>query len=610
MQTASWDNSNVYKSFEDPQIEVDTKLITNTSERLNKRSDFYKALILKIELKEFEELQTSLEEMKALYRAYLDGVIHLYTIYNFASTAVSVNTKDEVAKSLQSKMEKILVEMNNAIKPLQLCLYKAPADIISQFVDDNKTRELTFYLSKERKFIDHLLNVNEEMLLSTFSLDGLTAWGKLYDNISGAMKVDLDGEKIGLSKANNFYSHPDRNLRQKAYRGINKAWQEQEISANAILNSINGWRNENFKVRSTKKELHYLDQACHSAHIKRETLNALMEAASLKKSFGQEVLDLMAHELKIEKMAPWDLMAPAPYQSSKNSQESKITYPEAIALIKAAFSEVNPEMAAFAQHMFDKKWIDCSPGENRAQGAYCTGFVRVNEPRVFMTYDGSMKNVITLAHEIGHAYHNWVMSDIPLVESQYPMTLAETASIFAETVVRDYLVRKSQSKEELLAISWQDIQSIQSLLINIPARFEFEKNFVEARMKKTLSVEETKDLMIAAQKTWYGETLSEYDEMFWASKLHFSMSGRSFYNYPYTFGYLFSLGIYSKKDSMGADFHSKYVALLRDTGRMSAEDLVLKHFNEDITKKEFWLKSIAIVEKSFEHFKSMLKPTA
>jgi oligoendopeptidase F len=186
------------------------------------------------------------------------------------------------------------------------------------------------------------------------------------------------------------------------------------------------------------------------------------------------------------------------------------------------------------------------------------------------------------------------MRDIPLNETFYPMTLAETASIFAETTVRDYLLKTSKSQEAMKNILWQELESAQSLLINISSRFEFEKSFVEKRILRNVTVPETKEIMIASQKRWYENTLSEYNEMFWASKLHFSISGISFYNYPYLFGYLFSLGIYAKKEDLGADFHNRYVELLRDTGRMNAEDLILKHFNEDITKKDFWLKSIKI----------------
>ncbi len=601
LQTASWDNSNIYKNLKDPKIEEDLKIIETNTRTIESKKSFFNDLMIQIENNQMEELYNSMELMKELNRLYLDTNIIFYKVTTYAMTSTSVNALDYDAKALSDKANKLSVSFLKAFKPVQMCILKSPADFCMLFLDDERTKELAFKLTMDRKQIDHLLSVNEEVLLAGFSLDGLSAWGKLYNDISGAMKVTIDSEIIGLATANNFYSNNDRVKREKAYRAINESWRQQEISACAILNSINGWRNENFKVRSTKKELHYLDQTCQAANITRETLDTLMTTAYDKRSVGQEVLRLMAKELNLDNLGPWDLMAPAP--ELKTAEQ--ISYPEAIAIIKEAFGEVHTEMADFAQMMMDKKWIDCADSANRAQGAYCTGFANVREPRVFMTYDGSMKNVITLAHEIGHAYHNWVMRDIPFTEAMYPMTLAETASIFAETTVRDYLVRTSKSKEELKSILWQEIQSAQSLLINIPSRFEFEKRFVELREKKNVTVPETKELMIASQKYWYENTLSEYDEMFWASKLHFSMAGRSFYNYPYMFGYLFSLGIYAKKEQFGSDFHSRYVKLLRDTGRMTAEDLIQKHFNEDITKKDFWLKSIRIVEDSVSKFKEI-----
>ncbi|MBC7427928.1 MAG: M3 family oligoendopeptidase, partial [Bacteriovorax sp.] len=538
---------------------------------------------------------------KELHRLYLDTDVVFYKLGSYAMMANSVNALDYEAKALSDKVNKLSNDFMKAVKPMQLCVQRSPVDFFNAFVDDPRTKELTFKLTNMRKQLDHLLSVNEEVLLTGFSLDGLNSWGKLYNDISGSMKVMIDGKSIGLATAKNLYSNDDRTLREKAYRAVNESWKQQEISACAILNSINGWRNENFKVRSTKKELHYLDQTCLAANITRDTLQALMSTTYDKRAVGHESLNLMAKELKINQLGPWDVMAPMP----SSTATSKISYPEAIQIIKEAFAEVHPDMAEFAQMMMDKKWIDSADSENRAQGAYCSGFANVREPRVFMTYDGSMGNVITLAHEIGHAYHSWVMRDLPLCETFYPMTLAETASIFAETLVRDYLLKTSKSNEEKKLILWQELESAQSLMINIPARFEFEKRFIELRKTKNVTVPETKELMVASQKYWYEETLSEYDEMFWASKLHFSMSGRSFYNYPYLFGYLFSLGIYAKKDSLGADFHSRYVELLRDTGRMNAEELIQKHFNEDITKKDFWLKSIRIVEDSVKKFKTL-----
>ena len=221
-----------------------------------------------------------------------------------------------------------------------------------------------------------------------------------------------------------------------------------------------------------------------------------------------------------------------------------------------------------------------------------------------MTYTGSMGNVLTLAHELGHAYHNWVMKDLPFGETHYSMSLAETASIFAETLVKDSLLKECKTNQEKLNILWQDAQSASSLLINIPARFEFEKNMVEARMKTNIPADDLKSMMNDAWKKWYETTLSEYDPMFWANKLHFSISSFGFYNYPYLFGYLFSLGLYAQKET--GQFSELYKNILKDTGKMTAEDLIKKHLDQNIEDPQFWKKSLSIVEKSIDQFESLI----
>jgi oligoendopeptidase F len=604
LATTSWDNTNIYLNLNDPKIEVDISKIEKGIMEIEEHKKFFNHLISEMEHGRFSECFSNIELIRNVCKLELDLSIILYTLGTYGHTSMSVDTQNAKAKTLNNKVNALSVKFSKAYKAIYISLLRAPSDFIQEFLKDPRVEEMSFILNYERKQNDFLLPVSEEVLLTGFSLDGLTAWGKLYTDISGAIKVTIDGEEMGLAKANNFLSKPNREMREKAYRAINQSWKQNEISACAILNSINGWRNENFHVRSHKKNLDFLDYTCHSTRISRKTLDTLIDTTFEKRKLGHDILKVMASEYSTSKLGPWDMLAPMPVE--QNTQATSVTFPKAIEIIVEAFGELNGEMASFAKMMFEKNWIDSTPSSNRAQGAYCTGFASVNEPRVFITFDGSMKNVVTLAHEIGHAYHNWVMRDIKLSETHYPMTLAETASIFAETVVRNYLIKNSKSKTELKSILWQEIQSAQGLLINIPARFEFEKRFATLRKEKSISVTETKELMIEAQKHWYGDSLSEYDEMFWASKLHFSMSGRSFYNYPYLFGYLFSLGIYSKKDEFGADFHTRYVNLLRDTGRMTAEELVKKHLGEDLTSKEFWNRSIKIIEDTFTEYKKLI----
>ncbi len=598
LQTTSWDNSHIYSGFQDPRIQSDIQFIEEKTAYLKSRISSFEALVPQIENKSTAELEETIPLARETYRLDLDLLVSLYTIGTFAQSATSVDSLNYEAKNLGNKVSQLMAQLNKATKPLNIFLKRAPSNYLEKFLADDSVNEMAFQLRFAAQEKDYLLNVSEEILLEGHAVDGFQAWGKLYSEIAGALKVNIQGEEMGIAQASNILYKPDSMAREVAYRGINKAWQQNEISANAILNSINGWRVENYQARSKKKELHYLDQTCRQQKITRKTLDTLMQTTYEQRHIGQKALKLMAKELGLKKLGPWDLLAPYP---AKN-ETAKITFPKALDIVMQAFGNFSPDMADFAKLMYDKRWIDSGATPNRGSGAYCTKFASNREPRVFMTFDGTMSNVITLAHELGHAYHNWVMKDLKLGQSHYPSTLAETASIFAETLVRDAILENSRSVQDKKAILWQEVESAASFMINIPARYEFEKNFLEIRNKKKLTVPETKELSLRSWETWYEDTLTEYNEMFWASKLHFSMTHMSFYNYPYLFGYLFSLGIYSKKNELGNRFKDLYLNVLIDTGSMTAEDLIQKHFNEDISKKDFWMNSFGIVKKSIDTF--------
>jgi oligoendopeptidase F len=267
---------------------------------------------------------------------------------------------------------------------------------------------------------------------------------------------------------------------------------------------------------------------------------------------------------------------------------------------------VDAEMAEFVDLMIENGWIDAEPTENRRLGAYCTKFAATRTPLVFMTWGGSRSDLLTLAHELGHAFHNWVMRDMPLCQTRYPMTLAETASIFAENVVRDYLLEQVANREEKLEMLWEELSSCYALMVNIPVRFEFEKRFYEQRNEGELTASQLCELMSETWSEWYGDSMSEPDPYFWASKLHFSISEVSFYNYPYLFGYLFSIGVYAQRESKGEHFYIDYVNLLRDTGSMMAEEVVDKHLGMDLSQADFWQQSIDRVKAKIDEFELLL----
>lgn len=329
-----------------------------------------------------------------------------------------------------------------------------------------------------------------------------------------------------------------------------------------------------------------------------------MSVAKNHRAIGQKAGKLMAKVHGLQRMTPWNHLAAMP---PLGSGEAKVyEFAEGIEVIKRAFEQVNPEMAEFVQTMVDNGWIDAEPSENRRLGAYCTQLAATRTPLVFMTWGGSRSDLLTLAHELGHAFHNWVMRDLPLCRTSYPMTLAETASIFAENIVRDYLLEQAKTSEEKLEMLWEELSSAYALTINIPVRFEFEKAFYQARQESELDADQLCDLMSTTWAEWYGDSMEGTDPYFWASKLHFSISELSFYNYPYLFGYLFSQGVYAQREQKGESFYPDYVALLRDTGSHLAEDVVFKHMNKDLTQSEFWEQGMQSLSMKVDEFEALL----
>lgn len=597
----TWDNRHFFKSTDDPQIAT---TISDIRVQIAKIAAACAPFTQRIETAEElsdEEFAPVLTDLQDIHHMRTTLVKQLGNVRTYIYTALSVDAKDANASTTMSKLQQVGAELEQATTPMEIFLNRVRPELIAAVIADPVMAEMGFLLTHQRKLKDQLLSIAEENLIAGLSVSGLQGWGNLYTKLAGTLKCMVQGETMGLAKAANLLSSPQRETRLAAWQGVRNAWSAHQETAATILNSINGWRLEETKKRATIRELHYLDKSCHQSRIERRTLNALMETTYEYRAIGQRALQAMAKVLNISQMAPWDLKAPAPAAGDA----SAISFEAAITLIADAFRQLTPEMGDFAVMMAEKGWIDGKPTPNRATGAYCTRFAEPREPRIFMSFEGSMTNVITLAHELGHAWHNWVMRDLPSMQTYYSMTLAETASIFAETLVRDALLQQAETPAQKLEILWQDAESAAVFLLNIPARFEFEKRLVEARKQGVAIAPKLKTMMAESWQMWYEDSLSEYDDMFWATKLHFSISQLSFYNYPYLFGYLFSLGIYAQQERYGAGFNDLYTKILRDTGTMTAEELVAHHLQQDISQPQFWKDSLNIVADSVAQFEQL-----
>ena len=601
----AWDNSTEYGGYSDPMLLADLARVAALIAQIDTCS---LALAATVEHGRFSDSGPATAACDLLLLR--DEALTLAgNVTTYASCALSVNGADGEAKKLLNRVEQERARLAVALQPLQMWVAMADETVMAVFFAHPVTHPHRFAISRLRKERDHLLTLAEEKLVKSLEIHGPAAFGHLYDGLSSLLRCTVElphgPRTMGLAEAANHLRDPDPQVRRAVYDATNNAWQSQQESCAAVLNNINGWRHEIYRRRSQVKRVHFLDPALHRSCMERPTLDAMLDAVHRNRDIGRRALALKAKLMGVPALGPWDLFAPPPQMPEAG--ESLFSFASAVGLVSDAFDAIDPAMGAFVRLMQDKRWIEGSIQDNKRPGAYCTKFLKSRSPRVYMTYAGSLDNVATLAHELGHAFHSWLMRDLPLAELSYPMTLAETASIFAETALNDALMARCQgSPASLLPILWASAGDAEVFILNIPARFTFETRFNEIRQEQLLPPDEISRLMTEAWQTWYGESLSAMHPMFWASKLHFHMSSLSFYNFPYTFGYLFSLGVYAQRKVLGADFFPRYCELLRDTGRMTVEELAAKYLGCDLTGPAFWQSSLDIVAQKIAFFATVV----
>lgn len=515
----------------------------------------------------------------------------------FISCLSAQDVTDEKASLLVGKRSELRAELDAIMsKFVQKLVAIEDTKWVTLLQHDGLT-ELSFVLNEYREQAKELLNVEQEVLINDLGVDGYHGWSQMYDTIVGKMTVEVEEDNkvksLSVGQASNKLGHPDRKVRKAVFDKLGEAWKEQSALFGQTLNHLAGFRLQTYKHRNWKS---VLKEPLAINRMKQETLDAMWTAISNNKKHFVKYLEKKADLLGLDKMSMYDIGAPLTNTVNKSS------YTEASKFIVDHFGKFSPKMADFAQMAFDKRWIEAEDRAGKRPGGFCTSFPDSEQTRIFMTFSGTSSNIATLAHELGHAYHQHVMNDVNGLNQRYAMNVAETASTFAEMIVADASVKNAQNKEEKIGLLEDKIQRSVAFFMNIHARFIFENRFYEERKEGLVSVNRLNEIMVEAQKEAYQDALEEYDPNFWSSKLHFHITGVPFYNFPYTFGYLFSLGIYAAAKEQGENFEDAYIALLRDTGRMNVEDLAMKHMNVDLTKPDFWEAAIQLCVKDVEEF--------
>jgi oligoendopeptidase F len=518
--------------------------------------------------------------------------IYLLQADSFITCLLAQNPKDRKATSLQREIGYINASFESLIQDTQKSLLGIKKKLWEDMLNTNLLSKYKFILNEWHKKGELLLTEREENLVNDLKVDGYHAWGEFYNALVSDIKIHviLNGEtnELSVGQAINLRTHPDEEVRKRSYEALEKVWTEKEELFARILNHIAGFRLQVYKRRGIEN---VIKEPLIDNRLEEETLNAMWRTVNKYKAPFTDYLNKKAEILGETKLNSYNFWAPV------SESKQQIEYKKAVDFVTRHLSKFGPELKTFILNAFEKGWVESENRPNKSAVAFCAGFPLSGKSRVFMTYGGSINDVLTLAHELGHAFHNHAMKEVDGFSKEYPMSLAETASTFSEMIVLDAAIDETTSVEEKLFLLDEKLKRSVMNFMNIHSRFLFEKNFYEERKKGYVSASRLNILMKEAIDKGYNGALGNVSVHSWIWTPHYYITKSPFYNFPYTFGYLFSLSLYAKAKEKGPEFEEDYLALLRDSGRMSAEDLVLKHLGEDITSETFWEKGINLCIK-------------
>ena len=589
-----WDMTPIYPSMDSKEFANGFSNAVQDIENLAKLFDDYHVMKLPAEPAVHQNMIQAFETVIAQYNTVLEAI---ETLAVYIMCFVTTNSYDTLAQAKLSELQQSMLILSQL--GIRLTAWIGSLNVEVLIERSPIAREHAFMLRKAKISAEHLMTPDEENLASELNLSAGTAWEKLHSDVTSQLMVSLElsGEKqvLPMSMVRNLASDPNREIRRSAYEAELEGWKRVSLPLAAALNSIKGEVNVLARRRgwSSPLEASLLDN-----NIDRVTFDAMLAAAYESFPDFRRYLRTKARALGLPRLAWYDIFAPI------SSIEKVWEYQDASAFIIEQFGSFSQRLSDFAARAFRENWIDAEPREGKVDGAYCTP-LRGDESRVFANYKASFDGVSTLAHELGHGYHNLNLAHRTMLQRSTPMTLAETASIFCETIIRNAAMQNAERQEQI-AILEASLQGACQVVLDITSRFLFEQRVFEQRMRRELSIDELNDLMLEAQRETYGDGLDEkaLHPYMWAMKPHYYSSRLSFYNYPYMFGLLFGLGLYARYKEDSKKFKSGYDELLASTGLADAASLA-QQFGIHIRSVDFWRASLDIVRRDIELFEEL-----
>jgi pepF/M3 family oligoendopeptidase len=584
-----WSLKSIYPSFKSQEYKTDMAL-------LKERIASFEKLLKKQESQEFSE-----KSLFVLIKAFETAADTANNLGAYTEVIYTTNTKSKEAVAEINNIDSLSLPLSKNTVRFRALLLKNKSAILKIVKKSTLLKDYNLFITESIEKAKYQMSTEMEDLASDLAMSGADAWARLHSAISSTISAVWDtktSEKKTLTALRDLAHNSDREIRKRAYEAEINLLKENEIALAASLNGVKG-----AAISLDKRRLweSVVKKSCFQSRISEAALSALISTLEKSLPLFRRYLTAKAKILGIEKCAFYDIFAPV----QNGGESKKWSWKEACNFIVERFNEFDPVMADFAKEAYSKSWVDAEGRDGKIGGAYCEDFPLAKESRILCNFDGSFDSLVTVAHESGHAFHHRIVKDLPRFQSLYPMTLAETASIFAETIVFEGALKTADNSEKLSLIEG-NIADCCQVIVDILCRFYFEKELFEKREKGEVPPEELCAMMLDAQNKTYGKSLGVKHQYMWAVKVHYYNYNLPFYNYPYAFGQLFSLALYANAKKEGSSFAKTYRNLLLETGRLSSVELTRKA-GFDIEKEAFWQNGIKIIAGRIKQFEDMIE---
>ncbi len=579
-----WNLDDIYTSFESEAFRTDFK----------RCDDAISAV--RLSAGKCSEAGDTVEKIERCVDALNDFNTCLSRLWAYTSLVLSVESKNKTAIGYLEKLEEKMIELTEPRVQIQKWL-SSIANLDECIDKSDLLKEHAYFLKEQAKEARYLISEKEEIVLAKLKKTGSSSWRNLCNMLISNLMVTIETEgqtkELPLPVVRSMSHERDRETRKKAYYAEMKAYDKIEVPMAACLNAIKG------EVQTVSDLRGYgspLEMTLMNSRMKKESLDAMLKAIRKHlprfRDYYRKKNALLGNT---GAMPFYDVFAPL-------GADMKFSYSEAKDFIVRHFGAFSGKLSSFAENAFSKRWIDSEPREGKRGGAFCYNIHSIKQSRILSNFKNSLSDVSTLAHELGHGYHGECLKNETPLNSDYSMPVAETASIFCETIVNN-AAKKTATKEELTAILESELAGAGQVIVDIYSRYIFETNLFQRRVSGSLQAEELNGMMADAQKEAYGDALDQeiLHPKMWINKPHYYYVDANFYNFPYAFGLLFAKGLYADYLKRGSEFVSGYDDLLRATGSNSVED-VASIVGIDVTTEEFWLSSLELIEKDIDQF--------